>query len=239
MGPNQVWLTRSEAGARRWQKHFESTPYQLLIAPVFAITPRAVDLSFTAPDALVLTSENAAFALKDRVTQWARVPVFVVGESTKEAIKALGFERIFCAEGDVRALLALIIKALKPAQTCLYLSGADIAAPLDTWLSESGFLVKRLVVYETQALIPKFDPTPISHVIIQSKRTAERVAHLLLTQFVQKDWKCVYFLCQSEAIATHFQQIMLSLTEKLPIDPLKVIFSSSPKPEGVLKLLLP
>ncbi len=142
----RVLLTRPRAQAEATAARLRAEGWcDPVVAPVLVIDPVPWDRPETPPAAIVLTSANAAHALRTLPRTW---PVYAVGTATAAAAHALGFDNVQDADGDVVALGALIRTHTPPgAGALLHLSGDTIAADPATALP--AYRIIRRVVYRT------------------------------------------------------------------------------------------
>jgi uroporphyrinogen-III synthase len=111
--------------------------------------------------------------------QLTRLPLFVVGDATREAAREAGFTDIVSANGDAHALAALI-KARVPHGDLLYLAGEVVTGNLAEELEAAGFMVHTVTVYRAipQTALPPsvadaLRERKIDAVLHYSRRSAE------------------------------------------------------------------
>lgn len=146
-----------------------------LVAPVLRIEPVAWELPQEAPVAVVITSGNAVPALALLPRAW---PVYAVGTATAAAVRAMGFDTVHDAAGDMVALGSLIRRTLTPeAGTLLYLSGATITTDPSAILP--AYHVVRRIVYAATPLtrLPE-GAEAASCALLYSPRSAALFANL-------------------------------------------------------------
>jgi uroporphyrinogen-III synthase len=103
------------------------------------------------------------------------------------------------AGGDVRALAALANGSLQPkAGALLYLSGADVAADLVSWLHAAGFQATRRIIYEARvvAALPAAYAGPLDIIMFHSARAARA-----FSRFGAPNSKQLVAACLSQAVA--------------------------------------
>lgn len=140
MTSRTILLTRPqrqsvESAGKLWAQGWKSR-----IGPLFIIEPLPAVIDDTKYQAILLTSANAAPALKDL----KNLPVFTVGDATAEMARQYARGPVESASGDAEALAALIKEKLDPAKgPLLYLAGKDRANDFNA----IGFQVDIVEVY--------------------------------------------------------------------------------------------
>lgn len=100
-------VLRPEPGASATAEAAAHRGLRAIVAPLFTIRPIELDRSGLAtPDALLLTSANAARALGSAIAPLATLPVYAVGEATATAARAAGFGAIIVGGPDAAATVA-------------------------------------------------------------------------------------------------------------------------------------
>lgn len=139
-------VTRPRAQAETTAALLRAHGHEPRLFPLSTIEP----LPFAAPprdevDALILTSANAAFALR----HFRGLPVYAVGEATAIAARAHGAGRIVTAGGDWRSLAAVLrgSEGPRPGSRLLHLSGERVSGDLPGAAAAAGLGFGRLVVY--------------------------------------------------------------------------------------------
>ena len=102
-------------------------------------------------DGYILTSQRAAYALKDGDKQF---PVFATGDKTATAAQELGHHKVISAGGNWRDLAQMILSSalLVESQTLCHLSGSRQRGELGQTLIKHGLNYRRVDVYEMQDL---------------------------------------------------------------------------------------
>jgi len=205
LGPRlgTVWITRTPEGAKRTARSVEALGFETLVVPVLkvrALRPLIDPHSF---DAIIVTSRNGLNAYCELCSRRS-ITVWCVGDATAEAARAKKFQTVLSAEGDVNALLALVLAKADTSTRLLYIAPKDPAAPLAETLRDKGFQIKEAAVYETvpslTGLAPK-DASRLSHILIHSPKAARAIAPILMAQKDRLDLNALEFLCISEAAA--------------------------------------
>lgn len=199
----RVAITRALPDAERTAEKLRARGAEAIVAPLLEVVPRTFDPSLTGVQALLLTSANgvraAALATNERA-----LPLLTVGDATARAARDAGFTDVRSAAGDVRALSALAKASLDPNNgTLLYLSGADVAADLVSWLHAAGFQATRRIVYEARvvATLPAAYSQPLGIIVFHSARAARAFG-----RFGAPNSKQLTAACLSEAVANAAEQ---------------------------------
>ncbi len=111
-----------------------------IAAPLFSIKPLEWQLPISLPDAVLMTSANAARCGGPHLQQLTGLPVYAVGAATAEAARDAGFSRINVGNSDVGAVFALALQ--DHVRTLLHLSGRDFRAP-----AAPGITIDRRIIY--------------------------------------------------------------------------------------------
>ena len=107
------------------------------------------EIDFTQFKAIIFTSANALKYL-DTSKVDKKIFCFCVGLATERKAKELGFQNIFCAEGNVNNLKELILQNFDPKiGSMIYVSGEIISYNLDKDLILENYVVKRIINYTT------------------------------------------------------------------------------------------
>jgi uroporphyrinogen-III synthase len=152
----RLLVTRPEPDGARTAALLRGRGHDVLHQALLRIEP-VVDAPLgTGPWAAVLfTSANAvrAAAGHARFSELAGLPAYTVGRRTQAAAVAAGFAQVGSADGDVKALAALIASRLDPANhSLLYCAGEDRAGDLAGALDVHGLKVETLRIYRATAV---------------------------------------------------------------------------------------
>ena len=147
----RLLVTRPASEGARTAAALQALGHQTLLAPLLRIEPLAADFGPGPWDGVIMTSANAARALRDHPRRDELLPLklFAVGRSTAQAARACGFEDIVSADGDVSDLLALLVRSAGGASRLLYLAGADRRVDLGAALV--GTQIDTIVIYRAGA----------------------------------------------------------------------------------------
>jgi uroporphyrinogen-III synthase len=203
MSGERVAITRALPEAERTAERLRARGAEPIIAPLLEVAPRAFNTDFTGVQALLLTSTNGVRAA-EQATQERALPLLTVGDATARAARDAGFTDVRSAGGDVRALTALASSSLDPKQgALLYLSGADVAADLVSWLHFAGFKATRRIVYDARfvAALPAAYAQPLDMIVFHSARGVRG-----FSRFGAPNSKTLTAACLSQSIADAAEQ---------------------------------
>ncbi|KAG5518125.1 hypothetical protein PMAC_003311 [Pneumocystis sp. 'macacae'] len=114
---------------------------------------------YTIFSAFIFTSENSVCAFKevsacidkDELKQIFNITVYVVGPATFDAVKALGFNKVFGKEtGNIELLVDFIISFHTDKNPILFLAGYRRMDKFEKKMISSGIIFKELVVYKME-----------------------------------------------------------------------------------------
>ncbi len=169
-------VLRPEPGATATQAAARALGLTAVAAPLFEVRPLDWTPPITAPDAVLMTSAQAArlggkglAALRDR-------PLYAVGEATAAAARTAGFTHVIVGEAGVDAIVARA--EAEGVRRLLHLAGREHRAPTDTAVT-----IERRLVYAAEAVsaLPEAAlaalPDPIA--LLHSPRAAALFASLV------------------------------------------------------------
>ena len=232
----RLLVTRPAMDAAALADLLAAQGHDVLISPMIHIELNAVELpDATAHGGLALTSANGVRALMAHLAQlpnaqrdaqmaaWAARPAFAVGPQTAAALQAAGFQNIHQADGDVDALIDLIMAdyAVDDAEVLplLHIAGRDRAGDLVGGLKAQNIACGRAVLYRAEAAAG-FSPAakaalgdaqePVEGVVIYSQRSADIFCALyaaLADELAQREAAIAppTAFCLSEAIAAQMR----------------------------------
>lgn len=153
--PLRIWVTRAEPGATATAARLRGLGHTALVSPLVATRPLPQpppDLARVSRLAFTSAAGVRAFA---GLTGARGTPVFAVGASTAEAARAAGWRDVRDADGDGRALAALIaLEAGGAAGEVLVPGPSAPAFDVPAALGAEGIAARALPVYETVRLEP-------------------------------------------------------------------------------------
>lgn len=206
-------VTRPEPDATRTADRLRDAGHAVLVAPLLqlAIEPPQ---SVKKPAAIAVTSRNGVRALSSwpAASGWLDTPLFVVGTATAEAATESGFRDIHSANGDGRALAAMIAATRSPADgPILYPAAADRSSDMETLLREAGFEVETMIAYRMEAparlppaLADALRSASVDGVLLYSRRSAEIFRNLVAEAGLTERLAGLRFFVLSPAVAGVF-----------------------------------
>jgi len=144
----RILVTRPETEIARFAAQLRAHGIDAVPAPLLRIEPAAMLPAAPAgAQALVFTSANGVRA-HAALDSGRELPVFTVGEATAEAARAAGYRAVTSADGDWRALAALLADKLDPARgPLLHPAGENRAGDLAAAMAARGFELAPITVY--------------------------------------------------------------------------------------------
>jgi uroporphyrinogen-III synthase len=146
----RLLVTRPLPEAERTAAALRARGHEAVVAPALRVEITSPAFGSGPFSALVVTSGNAARALKDHPQRGdvKNLPLFAVGARSAAAARESGFENVISAGGDVNDLAGLLAKTFaRQNATLLYLAGEDRAGDLAAALAPGGIRVETVVVY--------------------------------------------------------------------------------------------
>lgn len=206
-----VLVTRPQLEGQATVHDLEKMGYAAGLEPMLEI--RALD--FEVPDpgfyqGLVFTSVHAVRLFAQKYSDRS-VPVYVVGQTTKDAAKAVGFKEIHTANSTAAFLLELIKREVTDKnRPLLYVRGKYVSFPLHEELEAAGYLVGRVIAYEAVALTHlseeaqrAFREGRVAAVTFFSKRTAEAFITAVKAANLEGFLTNTKALCISESVLNY------------------------------------
>jgi uroporphyrinogen-III synthase len=150
-------VTRPEEDAAPLAAALAERGIDVTLEPLLAIRalPDApIDLAGV--QALLFTSANGVRSFAELaggrdLAGWRDLPAFAVGNATAAAAHSAGFTRVESAAGDVAALAKLAAERLDPKAGALFhAAGSAVAGDLAGLLEQSGFTLRREMLYEAR-----------------------------------------------------------------------------------------
>jgi len=152
----KVLITRPMADAVPFAKALNGAGYSAVIEPMIRIRPLSVpDPEFTqlmeGVSGLLFTSANGVRAFSERC-KTRNLTAWCVGMGSAAAARHAGFSNIETAGGDVEMLSAHVRAHSSPeAGPLLHVAGSHRAGDLSALLTQAGFEVRRVVLYQAHA----------------------------------------------------------------------------------------
>jgi uroporphyrinogen-III synthase len=187
----RVLVTRPHGEAQGLVLALEARGFTVHLEPLLEIVPLpGVSVPLDGVQGVVATSANGikalAAALPDESTG-RRLPVWAVGEATRDAAHRAGFAVAESAGGDTESLARLIAARVDPGRgTLLHAAGTVIAGDLAGDLARMGYQVRRVILYAAHAatgfsppLIARLDDGSLNAAVFFSPRTARTFVSLI------------------------------------------------------------
>lgn len=201
----RIVVTRPQPDGERTATALEALGHEVLVAPLMRIEPVAADLD-GAWSAIAVTSANATRMVTG--TRLKTLPMFAVGQRSAEAARRAGFGDVTSANGDLMALVRLIVARAAGAKVpLLYLAGEDRSGDLVTQLAAHGVEAEMRMVYRTVAevfppvLAAALEAGDVDAVLHFSRRSAELFVEGAKASGVAGSAEDVRHFCLSAQIA--------------------------------------
>lgn len=207
----RILVTRPSPDAESFAAELRARGHDAFIEPMMtieALPAQDASIDLAGVQALLFTSANGVRVFAARCEGRA-LPAFAVGQATGQAARAAGFEKVFVADGDVRALAALVRQQLQPeGGALLHPAARKLAGDLKGELEAGGFSVRRCVLYQTVAathfsknLCVALREGSIDGVSFFSPRTAEAFVRLAFAAGLSEAFISVRAFCLSRAVS--------------------------------------
>lgn len=182
---SKIWLNRPQEDSEHFAAELAYHHINSLVAPVLHVVRKPLLELPDKPDAMLLTSRHAAYALNELPAHWRRLPVYCVGAATARHAKEYRCSNVIPGTSDIMALVPKLITQMQATQTLLYLSGDETRADIPSLLMARGIHVQTSYVYGALAeeslpstLIEAVKNQEISAVAFFSPRSAATACRL-------------------------------------------------------------
>ena len=141
-----ILFTRPLEDSHEMILKFQSLGHNVSHLPLIEIEGIKINhVNFTDFKGIIFTSSNAIKYLDTKIID-KKIYCFCVGTSTEKKARAVGFQNVFAAEGNVDNLKELILQDFDMSKgKLLYVSGEIISSELDGQLIGEGYNIKRIV----------------------------------------------------------------------------------------------
>ena len=148
----RILLTRPINDSHRIERQLGQSKIIVYVEPLMHIESlNVLKINALNYQALVFTSANGVMVYCKEIQKCA-LPVYVVGESTRQAALEAGLNPVISAGADVKKLSATIISKLSPSNgPLLYLTGKHVAGNLAKDLEDADFQVDHQKIYTAVA----------------------------------------------------------------------------------------
>ena len=210
-----ILLTRPLDDCKELIIKFKSLGHKVSHLPVISVNAiEYFEPNYNEFKGIIFTSANAIKNLNTSKID-KNIQCFCVGSSTEKIAKELGFQNIFCAEGNVNNLKEIILQNFdKKNGSLIYISGEIVSSKLDKDLISEGYSVTRLVNYtvkpnneigdkfikDIKSLIPDI-------VFIYSENSARNFLDILKKYNLHDEWMETNLMCLGERASSVLNEI--------------------------------
>ncbi len=150
-----ILLTRAIDESRRTAARLSRLGHEAVVSPAFDLVPTGALWPAGVIDRVIATSARA-FELFSSLPDWPLpeacrlIPLFLVGERTRDAARERGFCGPALVAPDAKTLAEKIELSCASRQKLVYLAGRDRGPELENKLAELGHAVELIEVYAAQ-----------------------------------------------------------------------------------------
>ena len=194
---------------------FQSLGHNVSHLPLIEIEGVKINLvNFKDYKGIIFTSSNAIKYLDIKNID-KKIYCFCVGTSTEKKARAVGFQNVFAAEGNVDNLKELILQNFDISKgKLLYVSGEIISGNLDEQLISKGYSVERVINYKANPII-KYDENFIENlkskmpeiVYIYSQNSAINFLKVIKNYQIETLWMNTNLMCIGEKASSVLNEI--------------------------------
>ena len=141
-----ILLTRPLDDSKELILKFTSMKHKVSHLPLLQIKKiETQEIDFSQFKGVIFTSANSLKNLNiSKIDK--KIICFCVGLATERKAKEVGFQNIFCAEGNVNNLKELILQNFNPkVGSMAYISGEIVSYNLDQDLISENYVIKRII----------------------------------------------------------------------------------------------
>ena len=210
-----ILLTRPLEDCHEIILKFQSLGHEISHMPLINVESKNYEsLNFSDFSGVIFTSANAIKFFNLRLID-KKIICFCVGSATEKKAKSVGFQNIFCADGNVNNLKELILSNFNSLDgKLLYVSGEIISNELDKELISEGYNVKRIINYTVKP-IEKFNDKFIAKlklkmpeiVYIYSENSAISFLNLIKNYQLESLWMNTNLMCIGEKTSVVLNEI--------------------------------
>ncbi|MBT6133832.1 MAG: uroporphyrinogen-III synthase [Kordiimonadaceae bacterium] len=204
----RILLTRPINDSHRIERQLGQSKIIVYVEPLMHIESlNVLKINALNYQALVFTSANGVMVYCKEIQKCA-LPVYVVGESTRQAALEAGLNPVISAGADVKKLSAIIISKLSPSNgPLLYLTGKHVAGNLAKDLEDADFQVDHQKIYTAVAAQQFSNNTKsllkqklIDYIPFYSPRSARIFKQLIEAEGIRDLLSTASALCISDAV---------------------------------------
>ena len=210
-----ILFTRPLEDSHEMILKFQSLGHNVSHLPLIEIEGIKVNLvNFSDFKGIIFTSSNAIKYLDTKIID-KKIYCFCVGTSTEKKARAVGFQNVFAAEGNVDNLKELILQNFNTSEgKLLYVSGETISGNLDEQLISKGYNIERVINYKANPII-KYDENFIENlkskmpeiVYIYSQNSAINFLKVIKNYQLETLWMNTNLMCIGEKASSILNEI--------------------------------
>jgi len=210
-----ILFTRPLEDSHEMILKFQSLGHNVSHLPLIEIEGVKINLvNFKDYKGIIFTSSNAIKYLDIKNID-KKIYCFCVGTSTEKKARAVGFQNVFAAEGNVDNLKELILQNFNISEgKLLYVSGEIISGNLDEQLISKGYSVERVINYKANPII-KYDENFIENlkskmpeiVYIYSQNSAINFLKVIKNYQLETLWMNTNLMCIGEKASSILNEI--------------------------------
>ena len=210
-----ILFTRPLEDSHEMILKFQSLGHNVSHLPLIEIEGIKINLvNFSDFKGIIFTSSNAIKYLDIKNID-KKINCFCVGSSTEKKARAVGFQNVFAAEGNIDNLKELILQNFNMSEgKLLYVSGEIISGNLDEQLISKGYNVERVINYKANAII-KYDENFIENlkskmpevVYIYSQNSAINFLKVIKDYQLETLWMNTNLMCIGEKTSSILNEI--------------------------------
>ena len=210
-----ILFTRPLEDSHEMILKFQSLGHNVSHLPLIEIEGIKINLvNFSDFKGIIFTSSNAIKYLDIKNIN-KKINCFCVGTSTEKKARAVGFQNVFAAEGNIDNLKELILQNFNMSEgKLLYVSGEIISGNLDEQLISKGYNVERVINYKANA-ITKYDENFIENlkskmpevVYIYSQNSAINFLKVIKDYQLETLWMNTNLMCIGEKTSSILNEI--------------------------------
>ena len=210
-----ILLTRPLEDSHEMILRFQSLGHKVFHIPLINIESKNYEsINFSDYNGIIFTSSNAIKFINSKLID-KKISCFCVGSSTEKKAKSVGFQNIFCADGNVNNLKELILQNFNPKNgKLIYVSGETISIDLDKQLSDEGYNIERIINYRTSHN-KKFDEKFTNElkqkipdiVYVYSQNSASSFINFIKVNQFESLWMNTNLMCIGEKTSSILNEI--------------------------------
>ena len=210
-----ILLTRPLDDSKELILKFTSMKHKVSHLPLLQIKKiETQEIDFSQFKGVIFTSANSLKNLNiSKIDK--KIICFCVGLATEKKAKELGFQNIFCAEGNVNNLKELILQNFDPKiGSLLYVSGEIVSYNLDRNLIEENYAVDRIINYTAtpnenldEKFLKEIKSSVPEIVYIYSENSAKTFYTIIKKYNLDNIWMETNLMCMGEKASAALNDI--------------------------------